>query len=197
MKLKWHQKCEGTWTSKYHCYFCLCSEQVSGLSALIPLGYLSSFLEEWTICQAHTQWLICPPRGHEKSTSFPGKSLPSAKNLEDGVRGEPRAPERNTWLHTRQTEQRPPCPGTSLLASFKDIKVQDTGFEILHWVLVDFRKERVHNRLTFITCKGMGFPGGSAGKESACNAGDLGFDPLEKGKATHSSILAWRIPWTV
>ena len=26
----------------------------------------------------------------------------------------------------------------------------------------------------------------------------LGWDgPLEKGKATHSSILAWRIPWTV
>ena len=22
-------------------------------------------------------------------------------------------------------------------------------------------------------------------------------DPLEKGKVTHSSILAWRIPWTV
>ena len=22
-------------------------------------------------------------------------------------------------------------------------------------------------------------------------------DPLEKGTATHSSILAWRIPWTV
>ena len=22
-------------------------------------------------------------------------------------------------------------------------------------------------------------------------------DPLEKGKATHSSILAWRIPWTI
>ena len=22
-------------------------------------------------------------------------------------------------------------------------------------------------------------------------------DPLENGKATHSSILAWRIPWTV
>ena len=22
-------------------------------------------------------------------------------------------------------------------------------------------------------------------------------DPLEKGNATHSSILAWRIPWTV
>jgi len=81
---------------------------------------------------------------------------------------------------------------------------------------------------------------GSAGKEPACNVGDLGSilgcgrspgegkgyplqyswaslvaqlvknpsamqetwvpslgweDPLEKGKATHSSILAWRIPW--
>ena len=35
----------------------------------------------------------------------------------------------------------------------------------------------------------------SVGKESACNAGDPGLtpgleDPLEKGKATHSSILA-------
>ena len=28
--------------------------------------------------------------------------------------------------------------------------------------------------------------------------GSLGWeDPLEKGKTTHSSILAWRIPWTV
>ena len=42
-----------------------------------------------------------------------------------------------------------------------------------------------------------GFPGGSDGKESACNMGDLGQeDPLEKGMATHSSILAWEIPWT-
>ena len=39
------------------------------------------------------------------------------------------------------------------------------------------------------------FPGGSDGKESACNAGDLGWkDPLEEGMAIHSSILAWRIP---
>ena len=46
-----------------------------------------------------------------------------------------------------------------------------------------------------------GFPGGSDGKESAHSAGDqvqsLGQeDPLEKGMATHSSILAWEIPWT-
>ena len=48
----------------------------------------------------------------------------------------------------------------------------------------------------------LGFPGGSAGKETACNTGDLGSipgweDPLEKEKAAHSSILAWRIPWAV
>ena len=87
----------------------------------------------------------------------------------------------------------------------------------------------------------VGFPGGSAGEESACNAGDLGSipgsgrypaegkgcplqyswaslvvqlvknlpamqeawvrslgreDALQKGKAAHSSALAWRIPWT-
>ena len=41
------------------------------------------------------------------------------------------------------------------------------------------------------------FPGGSDGKDSACSAGGLGQeDPLEKGMATHSSILAWRSPWT-
>ena len=44
----------------------------------------------------------------------------------------------------------------------------------------------------------LGFPGGSAVKESMCNVEDLGWeDPLEKGKATHFSILVWRIPWTV
>ena len=47
-------------------------------------------------------------------------------------------------------------------------------------------------------------PLGLRGKESACNAGaaqDVGLipgleRPLEEGTATHSSILAWRIPWT-
>ena len=35
---------------------------------------------------------------------------------------------------------------------------------------------------------------GSYGKESACNAGDLGWeDPLQEAMATHSSILAWKI----
>ena len=46
-----------------------------------------------------------------------------------------------------------------------------------------------------------GFPGGSDGKASACNAVDPGSfrgweDPLEKEMAIHSSTLAWKIPWT-
>ena len=47
----------------------------------------------------------------------------------------------------------------------------------------------------------MGFPGGPDGKESSCHAEHLGLipgwaDPLERGMATHSSIHAWKIPWT-
>ena len=45
------------------------------------------------------------------------------------------------------------------------------------------------------------FPGCSDSKVSAWNAGDLGSilgqeDPLDKEMATHSSTLAWKIPWT-
>ena len=57
----------------------------------------------------------------------------------------------------------------------------------------------------------MKFSGGSDGKESSCNAGDMGLIPgsgcitysnfyvlftylLEKAMATHSSVLTWRIP---
>ena len=44
-------------------------------------------------------------------------------------------------------------------------------------------------------------PCGSAGKEPTCNTGDLGSIPglgrtPEKGAAAHSSVLAWRMPWT-
>ena len=47
----------------------------------------------------------------------------------------------------------------------------------------------------------MGFPGGASGKEPTCqwrrHLQALGWEgPLEEGMATHSSILAWRIPWT-
>ena len=47
----------------------------------------------------------------------------------------------------------------------------------------------------------MGFLGDSDGKESPCNARDLGSIPglgrsLGEENRYHSSILAWRIPWT-
>ena len=53
----------------------------------------------------------------------------------------------------------------------------------------------------------MGFPGGSLAKNTPVNAGDLGSiaglgrslgegNVLEMFQATHSSILAWKIPWT-
>ena len=41
-----------------------------------------------------------------------------------------------------------------------------------------------------------------SGKESACQCRRHGFDPwvgkipLEEERATHSGILAWKIPWT-
>ena len=46
-----------------------------------------------------------------------------------------------------------------------------------------------------------GFPSGSNGKKSAWDPGGPGLiagqeDPLEKGMATHSNVLAWRIPQT-
>ena len=49
-------------------------------------------------------------------------------------------------------------------------------------------------------CFHFHFPSSSDGKASAYNAGNLGSIPgsvifLEKEMATHSSILAWKIPW--
>ena len=47
----------------------------------------------------------------------------------------------------------------------------------------------------------MGFSDGSAVKKPPANEGDAGDpslyleDPLEEEMATHSSILAWEIPW--
>ena len=44
------------------------------------------------------------------------------------------------------------------------------------------------------------FPGGPVVENPPCNAGETGLTPgegtMEEGTATHSSTLAWRIPWT-
>ena len=62
------------------------------------------------------------------------------------------------------------------------------------WIYSEIVKQ-----ILVLLCAILGFSGGSDGKESACSAGDLGSipgweEPLEKDMATHSSILAWRIP---
>ena len=54
-----------------------------------------------------------------------------------------------------------------------------------------------------MVCVTLSYPGGSDGKDppySARDVGDTGLIPgsrrSQEGTATHSSILAWRIPWT-
>ena len=76
-------------------------------------------------------------------------------------------------------------------------------------LIATFLKDTSHINLGPPTCMTSfyfshcfkGFSGDSDSEEFTCNAGDLGLipgsrNPLEKGMATHSSILAWRIPWT-
>ena len=63
-----------------------------------------------------------------------------------------------------------------------------------HWVL-EYRECLLYedcDAFLFTTMKKLGFPGGSAGKESTCSAGDLGLIPglgrsLKKGMATPSN----------
>ena len=63
------------------------------------------------------------------------------------------------------------------------------------------------SKTVWISCKHTyiwGFPGGASGKGATCQRRrheswvyTLSWeDPLEEGMVTHSSILAWRIPWT-
>ena len=77
------------------------------------------------------------------------------------------------------------------MSTIKDRKCKDlTEAERL-------KRARIHRR----TIQKRYLLGGSDGKESAFNAGDVGLIPglgrsPGEGNATHSSILAWRIPWT-
>ena len=66
----------------------------------------------------------------------------------------------------------------------------------IHFAILEFRLRR-----SMIV---LGFPGGLAGKESACNAGNTGYGgsipgsgkSTGEGKGNHSSILARRIART-
>ena len=70
-----------------------------------------------------------------------------------------------------------------------------------HWSLIQTRQQYPEHIKISHYCIKLVFSCASDSKESVCNAGDLrltlgGEDPLEKGMATHSSILAWGIPQT-
>ena len=66
------------------------------------------------------------------------------------------------------------------------------------------KKIPLFSRNTHGSCGEKGFPGGAVVKNSPAGSGDArdaglipGLeDPLETEMANHSSVLAWRIPWT-
>ena len=81
----------------------------------------------------------------------------------------------------------------------------ESVFSLFCWFwILDSTYKWDHIEFTCISLTYWGFPGGSDGKESTCNADDKGDrvwslggeDPLEKEMATHSSTLAWKILWT-
>ena len=85
----------------------------------------------------------------------------------------------------------------------RDIKQILKNWEIYHIMdgNTQYWKDTNFPKLIYGFSVILGFPHSSVGKESACNAGDPVSIPglgrfLEKEMATHSSILAWRIPWT-
>ena len=68
-------------------------------------------------------------------------------------------------------------------------------------ILFEIKIQMLKKPFAFASYAMTGLPRGHSGKESACNVGDPGStlgwgDPLEKGMAPHSSILARKIPWT-
>ena len=117
--------------------------------------------------------------------------------MASGVMG--KAPERSLCLHPTVSTLLPtylkiPLPLAQLVKN--PPAMQETPVQFLG-------REDPLERDRLPTPVFLGFPGGSAGKESTCSAGDLGSIPglgRFPGKeymSTHSSILAWRIPWTV
>ena len=95
------------------------------------------------------------------------------------------------------------APGASATSSdVPHIKVSDLDVEARRVFGLLLHKQRYIGLMNWgIYHWNMGFPGGSDGKESAYNEGDLGSIPgLGRSPggatATHSSILAWRVSWT-
>ena len=122
-------------------------------------------------------------------------------------------------VKVKESEVAQPCPtlsnpmDPSLLGSSVHGIFQA---RILEWVAFSFSRgssqprDLPHCRQTLLPSEPPGkplvsFPCGLSGKKKKNSPAmwetwvhSLGWeDPLEKEKATHSSLLAWRIPWTV
>ena len=104
---------------------------------------------------------------------------PSSAQLQNWDLTAQMLPKQQNTGATRAAGDRNTCRGSRLLIQW-----------ILHWASTE--------RLLW-----AGLPWGSDSEESACDAGNVhsipGSErspPLQKGMATHSSVLAWRIPWT-
>ena len=90
--------------------------------------------------------------------------------------------------------------GASLIAQLVKISLQCRRPQFDSWVRnIRWRRDRLPTPVF------LGFSCGSAGKESACNVGDLGSVP-DLGRSPgegngyplqYSGILGWRIPWTI
>ena len=85
------------------------------------------------------------------------------------------------------------------------ITLEPANVRVHHYCHLPLPKEfgvnlnKIYNTYVFIYI--YGFPSSSADKDSTCNAGDPGSVPgwgRSSGvvNVTHSSVLAWRIPWT-
>ena len=101
------------------------------------------------------------------------------------------------------THPHPSCPQLMALNSELGVKTPRNPDTSPGALIVEIYQTLLVSRTSLFIpeCTNRSFPGGSDGKESAYNSGDTDSIPswedhLEKRMATHSSTLAWRIPWT-
>ena len=70
------------------------------------------------------------------------------------------------------------------------------SFKIVCAILRDTKKLRAHLLLTWASLIAQLVKNPPAVQEALVQFLDQEY-PLEEGMATHSSVLAWRLPWTV
>ena len=162
---------------KVHCSFSICSQFKNYWEIVAYLGIkgnLASFAEKAMAPDSSTHawkipWMEEPDRLQCMGSLRVGHDWVTSLSL-------------FTFMHWRRKWQPTEC---SCLENPRDGGA---------WWAAVYGAAQSQTGLKRLSSSSSGFPCGSAGKESTCNVGDLGSipwleDPLEKGKATHSSIL--------